>query len=375
MPPRRRRLPTVEEAGLSGLFAKPRGPRPPSTTAAPPVATPASSGSTGTGSSGGTSTSTGSTSGGGTTTATSSATSSYEAELNSQKARTKRDEKAQFKSLQQQRRHLAQQIAALEGSAGGIQTGLDTQISNAEEQLSLRNQLSKRAFEDSLAGLNQRLTSTESATADTSQAAALNRARERSSAMSEAMLHGAGESDLLRTDQMSLRNWAANQGEINRVYFDTVDDFNNGVREANNQRYADIAQQQGDYVADVGGAYSNYYDAMQQTYLQQAQAAEQAAGLASTQQQLAAEPLSGARNKKAAKRLKRQTRKAYGQANDAFEQAMQYANMAWDAPGSSELDAFQPAAPRKGYLSSSNIASVGGGTQRRRPEGATLRRW
>lgn len=48
-----------------------------------------------------------------------------------------------------------------------------------------------------------------------------NRARETTDLISQAALQGAGETDTLRSQLMAVRNWDANQGEINRAFWDS----------------------------------------------------------------------------------------------------------------------------------------------------------
>lgn len=60
-----------------------------------------------------------------------------------------------------------------------------------------------------------------------------NRGRERASALSEAFAQGAGESDALRVQLHSLRNWDANQNDINRAYFDGARSIDGAINDLN----------------------------------------------------------------------------------------------------------------------------------------------
>jgi hypothetical protein len=66
----------------------------------------------------------------------------------------------------------------------------------------------------------------EKAAADSSMLNDTNRIRERASSIVEAMAQGAGESDTLKAQMMSLRNFDANQNEINRAFHDSQRSIN-----------------------------------------------------------------------------------------------------------------------------------------------------
>jgi hypothetical protein len=60
-----------------------------------------------------------------------------------------------------------------------------------------------------------------------------NRGRERVSALSEAFAQGAGESDALKVQLHSLRNWDANQNDINRAYYDGARSIDGSINDLN----------------------------------------------------------------------------------------------------------------------------------------------
>ena len=81
-------------------------------------------------------------------------------------------------------------------------------------------------YATTLGDINTGLRSNEKAESDSSFANLANRAREKMDLVTQALSMGAGESDVLKSQLQALRNWDANQGEINRSYFDTLNSTN-----------------------------------------------------------------------------------------------------------------------------------------------------
>ena len=57
--------------------------------------------------------------------------------------------------------------------------------------------------------------------------------------LAQAALQGAGETDTLRGQFMAVRNWDANQADVNRSYFDTTRSINSSLQDLN----SDVRQQ------------------------------------------------------------------------------------------------------------------------------------
>lgn len=187
----------------------------------------------------------------------------------------------------------------------------------------------------------------ERAEADTSFANWINRARERSDILAEAAVQGAGESDNLRAQLMALRNWDANQGEINRAYYDTARSIQNTISDLNTDtrqaRFSLFNQGSNDREQ----IWNAYYGQMADGYTQ----------LGAIQ----SNPYSNQFKKNA----------------DAFGKAAQEAAKSWTNPGvPKEVREWTgEAASAADRLNNTQLAGASTNLAEKRPEGATLRRW
>ena len=104
-----------------------------------------------------------------------------------------------------------------------------------------------------------------------------NRAREGSDLLNEVTSQGAGETDQLQAQLIAIRNWAANQGEVRRTFFDSIGsnnaalmDLNADTRSARHnlatqslsdreQAYAAYQNQRADAATQLGNIQSNPY--------------------------------------------------------------------------------------------------------------------
>lgn len=97
---------------------------------------------------------------------------------------------------------------------------------------------------------------------DSSFANLSNRAREATDSLAQLAAQGAGETDTLRGQLMSLRNWDANQGEINRSYYDTNRGINNSLVDLIAGTREDLVNAWNGKEDDLGEAYTTYYNQM-----------------------------------------------------------------------------------------------------------------
>lgn len=191
----------------------------------------------------------------------------------------------------------------------------------------------------------------------------MNASRERANALSEAALQGAGESDVLRAQGASLRNWASNQGEVNRAYFDTQTALNSSLTDLNvdvgDQRF-NIAQQANESREML---WSNYYDRRSEALTQ----------LGNTMGEISS--YYAMANEQEGSKKRRQLEKDWrDKAKDTYADLAKNTQKAWDDPGVSKKirkwdgrDAFQPVMDPRSF-----------GPQdlsMKRPSGADLRKW
>lgn len=191
----------------------------------------------------------------------------------------------------------------------------------------------------------------------------MNASRERANALSEVALQGAGESDTLRAQGMALRNWNANQGEVNRAYFDTQTALNSSLTDLN----VDTGSARFSVALEANEArealWSNYYDRRSDALTQ----------LGNTMGQIS-DYYAMANEQKGSKKAKRLEDKWRDKAKDTFNDLAKNTQKAWDDPGVSNKirkwegrGAFEPAMDGRQF-----------GPQdlsMKRPSGADLRKW
>lgn len=153
--------------------------------------------------------------------ASSSASSGYNSYL---AAQNKAKDAAKNRYLEDAQR-LNGQIAALAaalGPRGEFRDALDKRLKGVDEVLGEQTKEMLLGFDERTKSLDADQKNNEIAAGDSGVENDTNRVRERRSALGEAAAQGAGESDQLATQLMSLRNWEANQGEISRSYADSA---------------------------------------------------------------------------------------------------------------------------------------------------------
>jgi len=316
----------------------------------------------------GTSSASGSGGSGGTSSTGSSSTSGsggggYSSYLASQK-------KAQNKAA---RRYIAQ-AESMAGQIKALKKSLSSGFKTALEQR-LRNISLVQGQQDSilLEGYNQRVKSLKDAASDNEKAAGDasfqnlgNRARERTNAVTEAMSQGAGESDVLKSQLMSLRNWDANQGEIHRSFFDTLRSVNSSLTDLNVDTKTARVNMASQANADRDQVYSQYYNQRSETYTQLGNLYGQQGELFGLAQEQVGR-----------KRTKQRRRQAVRRSDNQFMNAVRANSKVWKNPGvGAGLMGWQGEGPVEGDLGSSQIpAAPVNEPIAKRPEGASLRKW
>ena len=278
--------------------------------------------------------------------------------------------KAQSKAAQrylQQARSMSGQIAAIRHSlTTGFQQALNQRLANI-------NLVAKQADDQLMEGYNERIKSLEGAAGDNEKAygqqtfAALsNRGRERANAMSEVAAQGAGETDLLRAQHMSLRNWGNNAAEGTRTFFDTLRSVNSGISDLNVDTKTARLNTASQANADRDQVWSQYYD-------QRSESLTQIGNLFGQQGEL----YGMAQEQVGSKKTRRKRRRAIRQSDAAFMRASKANAQVWDNPGApKELLDWQGHGQIEGYSGASVLANAASEpTEIARPEGANLRSW
>lgn len=100
----------------------------------------------------------------------------------------------------------------------------------------------------------------EKAISDTSFENYANRARERMDILAEAGTLGLGESDTLKSQLMAVRNWSANQGDVDRSYFDTVRSIDSAVVGLNADTRTSLVNAQTQSYNDQAQVWANFHE-------------------------------------------------------------------------------------------------------------------
>jgi hypothetical protein len=214
--------------------------------------------------------STGSTSGvsgSGSAAASSSTTSTANAYTQAQKAR---DNAARDRYVEDAA-NLQGQIAALRaalGPKGTFRKALTQRLENIKLVRNQQMDVIEQGFLDRAASLDEDAKNNLRAAADSGLSNEMNRVRERTSALSEAAAQGAGESDVLRAQMMSLRNWDANQDGINRAFHDGARSINSARNDLSVDTRTGLANIWTEGNADREQMWANYYNQTSETQTQ-----------------------------------------------------------------------------------------------------------
>lgn len=275
---------------------------------------------------------------------------------------------------------------------GGHAKVRDNALAALDAALTAKLSQIKETFTTSFGDFQQNQRDNEESVNDASFANLVNRARERQDVVQQALSQGAGESDVLKSQLQALRNWASNQADVNRSYFDTRTSINAGITDLNNTTKTGMMNEEmstnaarasrwDDFYESMGSAYSDMANLDQQNYLLQAEidATERAKG---TTTGLLAWLDAG----KNAEDYKAPTAKTEALApptytSDYAKKAAEMAGSYWEDPGiSDETESWQGGAQSQFGLNNTQVQGSQlnerqGAPRRKRPEGATLRRW
>lgn len=282
---------------------------------------------------------------------------------NRQEAATRRNFLSQSKILQGQAKALRKALGA-----DGFRNALDQRLRNIAQDLAQQDSLLMEGYSDRVGSLEGAASDNEKAASDQSYANLSNRARERSNAVSQALSQGAGESDTLRAEQMSLRSWDANQGEINRGFHDTLRSINSSLTDLNvdtKTGRSNLYLQAGE---DREQAWTTFYNQMSEGWTQLGNVYGQAAN---NQGQAAIYGTKAKKKDKLSSMKQNETR-----AVQAFQNASKFAGKAYADPGiPAEIMGWEGEAPVEGTMSNSTYVQDDTSAPRKKPEGATLRSW
>ena len=240
------------------------------------------------------------------------------------------------------------QIKALEELLSkGFAKARDTKLANIKKITGQQDAELLRGYEARTTSLLAADKDNEKAEADASFSNLVNRARETGNMLEEFIVQGAGETDMLKAQLMSLRNWSSNQDDVNRSYYDTQRSVNSAINDLNATTRTARVNLQTEALADQEQVHTNYYNQRADAYTQLGN--------------IRANPYSDSYKKDA---------KDY--ANMAKE-----ASQAWTNPGIDKkiLGWNGTVRPTEDALNNSKVQSRQLQEKIKRPEGSTLRKW
>ena len=233
---------------------------------------------------------------------------------------------------------------------GGFAKARNRNLANIDKMYATQDADLLKGYEARAEQLGLARTDNEKSEADASFANLANRARETQDILAQTAEQGAGESDTAKAQLMALQNWDANQGEVNRSYFDTVRSVNNAVNDLNVDTRTARINLATQMLGDKQQAWANYQNQMVET-------ATQAANLR-------ANPYSN----------------AYKKNSGFYKQVVSNAEDVWKNPGVNKaITNWEGAAkPEEGTLNNTQLGNVATVKQPKKPAGAStgaLKAW
>ena len=279
------------------------------------------------------------------------------------------------------------------GGNGSHEATRDNALKMLDEALGAKLAQLQKTFDLASADFAVNLRDNEKSESDASFSNIANRAREKQDLVTQALSQGAGESDVLKSQLQALRNWSVNQGDINRSFFDTRTSINAGITDLN------TATQQGrmneelstnmakadrwdDFYESMASSYSDMANLDQSNYLLSGEiaAAEKQRGYAEGVLNWLNEGKNFADYE--TPRLETMAAaKAAPYESKYADLAAQMTGSTWTNPGlSDETKNWQGMEQSQTTLTNTQPWNAqdnteGGTPTKKRPEGATLRRW
>jgi hypothetical protein len=255
--------------------------------------------------------------------------------------------------------HKWKQILSKKGFRKALMTKLDN-VSLDEKQ---SDDILMQGYDDRVGSLKNANDDNKKDASAKTNANLMNASRERANALSEASLQGAGETDMLRSQGMALRNWSANQNEVGRAFADTQTALNSSLNDLNvdtRQGRFNVALQAN---ADREMLWSNYYDRRSEALTQ----------LGNTMGQIS-EYYAMSNEQKKSKEAQNKEDKWRKNSKDVFGQLAKNTQKAWDDPGvSKNIRQWDGRGDFEGGLDNRQFGPQD--LSMKRPSGADLRKW
>jgi hypothetical protein len=289
----------------------------------------------------------------------------YKKYLAQQRADQKKQQRKASTRYLEQAQTLGKQAAALRLALSG--KGFRSRLEQGLRNVGRAERITDRA---TMHDYRERVDMLEQADEDNTKAAAAasfgnlqNRGRERANAMSEAMANGAGESDVLRAQAMSLSNWQANQQEVNRSFFDTQTSINSSLTDLNADTRTARVNNALQADADRNTLWNGYYD----------QRSEALTNLGNTYGQMA--EYFGMAKEQDGRGGKKQKRFS-ALSGAAFRRAALATGQSWQQPKlDKDIRQWKGHRDFEGEMNNGSLSSSTTELSAKKPEGAKLRSW
>lgn len=294
-----------------------------------------------------------------------SAPDPYAAALARQEAEAAKAKEKLAQRLEDQAKILMDQASALKIALGdsGYKARLNQQLKNIELVWKEADELLLKQYRTGHGALSDQADVNEESRQGGIVASLMNAGRERSAALSEAMANGSGETDLLRAQSASLRNWFFNTGEVQGDYVDTLTQLRSSASELHSSTLTARQSAFREAEADREQVTNAYYDNLSQVQTE----IGNKLGEAASYWGMSAEQLSNTTRVNEQKRLKRESQQA-------FEEASRLTGKSY-----TQKDTPTGITEWKGnpeFENSTNAAAwVTQDLSMKTAEGATLRRW
>ena len=161
------------------------------------------------------------------------------------------------------------QLTALQGLLkNGFAKAREQKLKNAFTLYAAQDKDLVNGYNSRMAGILKNRDDNEKSEVDASFANLSNRARESTDLLAQAASQGAGETDTLKTQLMAIRNWDANQADVNRSYFDTQRSINSSIADLNADTRTARMNLAVDALGDYDQIWTNYYNQRADAYTQ-----------------------------------------------------------------------------------------------------------
>ena len=240
------------------------------------------------------------------------------------------------------------QLAALQSLLkDGFGKAREQKLKNAFTLYAAQDKDLVNGYNSRMAGILKNRDDNEKSEVDASFANLSNRARESTDLLAQAASQGAGETDTLKTQLMAIRNWDANQADVNRSYFDTQRSINSSIADLNADTRTARMNLAVDALGDYDQIWTNYYNQRADAYTQMGN--------------IHANPYSDSHDPK----------------STAYAGMAKEASSAWKNPGVNKSLQNWKGSVQEQERKLNNSAYKGADTVNniKRPEGSTLKKW